>query len=163
MTREVVTVRQEDLCTIADAVGTMKHDLDNGKRKYLVQEMDSIHEVVERWATDESVLGGGCHDDHQCRLCQEYSPLPVPRSARRQQSDASQPVRGDSQHSGEPEVSAPVVRAGEPQTQERRRYNHQDAEFILEPISDSVVRVTHREQAGYFGFNRKWNPSRPYT
>ena len=33
MTRENVTVRQEDLCTIAKAVGTMKHDLDNGKRK----------------------------------------------------------------------------------------------------------------------------------
>ena len=69
MTREVVAVRQEDLCTIANAVGTMKHDLDNGKWKYLVREINRINDVVERWAIDESMLGGGCHDDHRCRLC----------------------------------------------------------------------------------------------
>ena len=33
----------------------------------------------------------------------------------------------------------------------------------LEPLSDSVVRVTHRDQVSYFGFNRKWEPSEPYT
>ena len=79
MTREVVTVRQEDLCTIAEAVGTMKHDLDNGKTKYLVQEIDRIHEVVERWATDESVLGGGC----QRRPSMPIMPriLPSPRAS----------------------------------------------------------------------------------
>ena len=60
-------------------------------------------------------------------------------------------------------MSSPVARARAPQMQEKRNYNHQGAEFILEPLSDSVVRVTHREQTGYFGFNRKWDPSRPYT
>ena len=119
--------------------------------------------MVERWATDEAVLGGGCHDDHRCRLCQEYSPLPVPRPARRQQADANQPDRGDSKHSDEPEVPGPVVRAGEPQTKARRHYNHEAAEFILEPISDSVVRVTHREQTGYFGVAKDWEAARPYT
>ena len=163
MTQEVVTVRQEDLCTIANAVGTMKHDLDNGKTRYLVQEIDKIHEVVERWAIDESVLGGSCHDDHRCRLCQESGPLPMARFARRQQAGANQPARGVLRYSDEPEVSGPVVHAGELQLQERRRYYHEGAEFILEPLSDSVVRVTHREQTGYFGFNRKWDPSRPYT
>ena len=47
--------------------------------------------------------------------------------------------------------------------QERRHYYHQGAVFILEALSDSVVRVTHREQSGCFGFNRKWDPSRPFT
>ena len=163
MTREFVPVRQEDLCTIAKAVGTMKHDLDNGKTTYLVQEVDRIHEVVERWAIDESVLGGGCHDDHRCRLCQEYSPLLVPRSARRLQADANQTDRGDSKHSDDPEVSGSVVRAGEPETQRRWHYNHQGAEFIPEPLSDSVVRVTHREQTGYFGVAKDWDAARPYT
>ena len=163
MTREVVTVRQEDLCTITKAVGTMKHDLDNGKTKYLVQEIDRIHEVVERWATDESVLAGGCHDDHRCRLCQEYGPLPMPRPARRRQADAIQPDRSESRHSDEPGVSGPVVLAGESETQERRHYNHEGAEFILEPLSDSVVRVTHREQTGYFGVAKDWEAARPYT
>ena len=163
MTREVVAVRQEDLCTIAEAVGQMKHDLDNGKTKYMVQEIDKTHEVIERWATDESVLAGGCHDDHRCRLCQEYGTLPMPRPARRQKADASQPDRSVSQHSDGPEVSGPVVRVGESQTQERRHYNHEGAEFILEPLSDSVVRVTHREQTGYFGVAKDWEAARPYT
>ena len=35
--------------------------------------------------------------------------------------------------------------------------------FILEPLSESVVKVTHRDQVGYFGFNKKWDPSSPYT
>ena len=163
MTREVVTVRQEDLCTIAKSVGTMKHDLDNGKMKDLVYEIERIHEVVERWATDEAVLGGGCHDDHRCRLCQEHSPPRMPPSARRQQSDASLPDHSDSLHSDEPEASGPAIRARELQVQERCHYYHEGAEFILDPLSDSVVRVTHREQTGYFEFNREWDPSRPYT
>ena len=31
----IVSVRLEDLCRIAEAMGTMVHDLDNGKRKHL--------------------------------------------------------------------------------------------------------------------------------
>lgn len=45
----------------------------------------------------------------------------------------------------------------------RRRHTVGDAEFILEPISDSVVKVTHRDQAGYFGLRGDWDPNEPYT
>lgn len=46
---------------------------------------------------------------------------------------------------------------------EQTHYNYRDAVFILNPLSESVVRVTHRDQTGYFGFNRKWDPTSPYT
>ena len=49
------------------------------------------------------------------------------------------------------------------QVGQKRHYNNGEAEFMLEPLSDSVVRVTHREQTGYFGFNRDWDPLNPYT
>ena len=45
----------------------------------------------------------------------------------------------------------------------RRRYNIGDAEFILEPLSDSVVKVTHRDQTGYFGINKDWDARNPYV
>lgn len=45
----------------------------------------------------------------------------------------------------------------------RRHYNHLDAEFILEPLSPSVVKVMHRGQVGYFGINRDWNVATPYA
>ena len=66
----IVSVRLEDLCHIAEAVGTMVHDLDNGKRKHLHIDLRKIHDVVEKWVADEEVLGGGCHE-HRCRLCRE--------------------------------------------------------------------------------------------
>ncbi len=66
-----VSVRLADLCRLANSVGTMMHDLENGKRKYLHEEIDKIHEVVEEWASDAAVLGGGCHD-HRCRRCREW-------------------------------------------------------------------------------------------
>ena len=53
----VASVRLEDLCRIAVAMGTMVHDLDNGKTKYLRIELAEIHDVVERWVADEEVLG----------------------------------------------------------------------------------------------------------
>ena len=34
------------------------------------------------------------------------------------------------------------------QVGQKRHYNNGEAEFMLEPLSDSVVRVTHREQTG---------------
>ena len=74
----MVTVRLEDLCTIADSVATLVGDLDNGKYKYVGIDLEPLHEVVERWGADASVLGGGCHDDHRCRLCGDagrYRPL----------------------------------------------------------------------------------------
>ena len=45
----------------------------------------------------------------------------------------------------------------------RRIYSYEDEEFILDPISDSVVRVTHGEQTGYFGLKKDWEAARPYT
>ena len=45
----------------------------------------------------------------------------------------------------------------------KRHYNNGDGEFILEPISDSLVKVTHRDQAGYFGINREWDVNNPYA
>ena len=67
---EVVSVRLSDLCRIADGVGAMIHDLDNGKIKYLRIELADIHDVIEMWVADEAVLGGGCHE-HRCRPCRE--------------------------------------------------------------------------------------------
>ena len=46
---------------------------------------------------------------------------------------------------------------------EKTHYNYQGRVFILKPLSDSVVRVTHRDQTGHFGYNLNWEPSRPYT
>ena len=34
---------------------------------------------------------------------------------------------------------------------EKRHYTFQGADFLLEPVSDSVVRVTHVDQVGYVG------------
>ena len=45
----------------------------------------------------------------------------------------------------------------------KRHYNNGDGEFILEPLSDSLVKVTHRDQMGYFGINKNWDVARPYT
>lgn len=45
----------------------------------------------------------------------------------------------------------------------RRIYSYQDEEFILDPISNSVIRVTHGEQTGYFGLKKDWEAARPYT
>ena len=46
--QRIVGVRLEDLCKIADAVDSMKGDLNNGKWKYLEFEIDSIHEIVRK-------------------------------------------------------------------------------------------------------------------
>ena len=45
----------------------------------------------------------------------------------------------------------------------RRHYNNGDAEFILEPINEWVVRVTHRNQVGWIGISMDWDPQGPYT
>ena len=65
-----VEVSLADLCKLADSVGAMMHDLDNGKWKHLHLEINKIHRIVEEWVSDEDILGGGCHD-HRCRLCLE--------------------------------------------------------------------------------------------
>ena len=44
-----------------------------------------------------------------------------------------------------------------------RHYNSGEAEFILEPVNDSVVKVTHRSQVGWIGISLDWDPQQPYT
>jgi hypothetical protein len=43
-----------------------------------------------------------------------------------------------------------------------RHYNNGEAEFILEPLSPSLVKVTHRGQVGWFGINLDWDVDFPY-
>ena len=45
----------------------------------------------------------------------------------------------------------------------KRHYNYQDREFILEPLSDSLVKVTHRDQTGYLGMNTEWDARKPFA
>ncbi|MDE2938841.1 MAG: hypothetical protein OXR67_07955 [Chloroflexota bacterium] len=45
----------------------------------------------------------------------------------------------------------------------RRHYNNGHAEFILEPVSPSVVRVEHRDQVGWIGINKNWDVLQPFT
>ena len=45
----------------------------------------------------------------------------------------------------------------------KRHYNNGDGEFILEPLSASLVKVTHREQTGYFGISKNWDVAQPYS
>ena len=44
-----------------------------------------------------------------------------------------------------------------------RHYNNGEAEFILEPVNDFVVRVTHHNQVGWIGISVDWDPQEPYT
>ena len=45
----------------------------------------------------------------------------------------------------------------------KRHYNNGDGEFILEPLSDALVKVTHRNQTGYIGINMNWDVNYPYA
>ena len=45
----------------------------------------------------------------------------------------------------------------------KRHYNNGDGEFILEPLSDSLVKVTHRDQTGYLGMNTEWDARKPFA
>ena len=42
-------------------------------------------------------------------------------------------------------------------------YNNGQAEFILRSITESLIRVTHRDQVGYIGVNQNWDVGKPYT
>ena len=160
-----VRVPLKDLCSIAETVAGMMHDLDNGKWKYLDIDISNIHVITERWAVDETMLGGGCHPDHRCRLCRSFPVLTETWTDRSRQTHTDAvPSEPDDRQDPEPaEVSSPAVSSENQQMNEKTHYNYRDAVFILDPLSESVVKVTHRDQVGYFGFNRKWDPSRPYT
>ena len=43
------------------------------------------------------------------------------------------------------------------------RHNVGQAEFILQPMSDSLVRVMYRDQVGYIGVNQNWDVAAPYS
>ena len=45
----------------------------------------------------------------------------------------------------------------------KRHYNNGEAEFMPRSPVGLVVMVTHRDKVGYFGFNRDWDPAKPYT
>ena len=158
-----VRVSLRDLCSIAETVAGMMHDLDNGKWKYLDIDIGNIHVITERWATDRTVLGGGCHPDHRCRLCRDFPVLTQTGTTPPQQADADPPEPDDQQDLEPADVSSAAINAGDSEMNEKTDYNYQGAVFILEALSESVVRVNHRDQVGYFGFNKNWDPSRPYT
>ena len=168
--KAMVAVRLNDLCIIADVMSAMKHDLHNGKTKNLDMEIARIHTIVESWAQDENVLGGAsCHDDHRCRACRDFPVLSGLQAARRQPDVAFTPLaseditaKGVEQTEPLDNPPAPTDATTVPELPGKRHYIHEGSVFILESLSDSVVRVTHREQTGYFGLGENWDPSKPY-
>ena len=142
--QQTVEVRLEDLCTIADAIGTMMGDLYNGKWKHLDVGVDRIHEVTEKWANDKAVLGGGCHDDHRCGPCRSVPILFHPVFV----------------GSGMPAES---TRMSTDMLKSRLFDSEDDDAFLLLPISEFVAKVMYRDQVGYFGVVGGWDVSEPYT
>ena len=47
-------------------------------------------------------------------------------------------------------------------TTQRRTYRLDGADFTLEPVNDSVTKVTHRDQVGWIGISTDWDDQRPY-
>ena len=47
-------------------------------------------------------------------------------------------------------------------TTQRRTYRLDGADFTLQPVNDSVTKVTHRDQVGWIGISTDWNAQRPY-
>ena len=44
-----------------------------------------------------------------------------------------------------------------------RIYSDGTNDFILEPVNESVLKVTHRDQTGYIGINVEWDAASPYS
>ena len=60
--------------------------------------------------------------------------------------------------------NATIAHAKDLEIYRRRHHDHSDEKFLLRAVSESVVRVIHRDQTGYFGIGREWKDSeRPYT
>ena len=71
--------------------------------------------------------------------------------------------RTHNETSPRPAVSASnTVVDGERKITEKRRYAFRNAEFLLEPVSDSVIRVVYGDDVAYVGMNVDWNPYEPY-
>ena len=154
---KTVTVSQKDLCGISLAVAGLMHDLDNDDLDHLYTDIDVVHAIVEEWAADEAVLAGGGHPDHRCRLCQDR-----PGYAdwiRRRKWAVERVMPG--MHPGDeltPGLSTRLEMGG------TSTYNRWGDEFLLEHISEAVVRVTHCHETGYFGLSATSHTSNhPYT
>lgn len=109
---KTVTVSLKDLCDFADAVDGMMHDLHYGQRDYLRSDIDRVHLIVERWAVDETVLAGGCHPDHRCRLCRDDPEFAERRVRWNRQAGADSVARRDSEGE-EPPRDARTPAAGQ--------------------------------------------------
>ena len=48
-------------------------------------------------------------------------------------------------------------------TTPKRTYHLDGADFTLEPVNDSVTKVTHRDQVGWIGISADWEAQQPYT
>ena len=154
---KTVTVSLRDLCDFADAVDGMMHDLESDQRDRLRAGIDRVHLIVERLAVDETVLGGGCHPDHRCLLCHDNPELAEWMVGWNWQAGADSVARRDSEGEETPEMSEPL------QLGRKLTYTHEDEEFILEHISQSVVQVTHEDDRGYFGRSADRDSTYPYT
>ena len=59
---------------------------------------------------------------------------------------------------------ATIAHAKDLEIYRRRHHDHGDEKFLLKAVSESVVRVSHRDQTGYIGIGREWkDPERPYA
>ena len=59
---------------------------------------------------------------------------------------------------------ATIAHAKDLEIYRRRHHDHGDEKFMLKAVSESVVRVSHRDQTGYIGIGREWkDPERPYA
>ena len=154
--RRFVTVPLRDLCDISLAVGRMMHDLDIGDLHRPYTDIEAVHAIVEEWASDEAVLGSGCHPDHRCRLCRSF-PFLADWSRRRQWAEEPAMARrypGNELTSG---LSSRLESGG------TSTYTRGGVEFVLEHVSEAVVRVTHGRETGYFGLSTDPDASYPYT
>lgn len=156
--KKTETVRPEDMRTIAGAVAALMGDSDSRKKEDVDIATDVIHRIVEEWTPDGDVPGGAGHPNHRCRPCRNPPALAERPTWRPRHSLTRTSGRWYSHREVTPVESVSLKANG------MHRYIYQEAEFVLEHVSESVVRVTHRDQTGYFGIHRDWEDDlNPYT
>lgn len=147
----------KDLCDFSRAVSRLMYDLDRGDRDDCRDDIKVAHAIVETWAADKTVMGGGCHPDHRCSPCRN---LPDPAFLRRQRRMAERQAiaRGDLDGMRTPGLSAP------PEIGRESTYTRWDAEFVLKHVSEAVIEVTCCGRTAYFGLCADArNPNYPYA
>ena len=78
----------------------------------------------------------------------------LPRRKRRGRLWGPRPLSSD----------ATIAHAKDLEIYRRRHHDHGDEKFLIKAVSESVVRVSHRDQMGYFGIGReRKDPESPYT